>query len=834
MATVATMAAAASWFAGTPPAAAAPPAAHWVGTWSAAEVQPDSSGPSATGFANQTIREVVHSSIGGGGLRVRLTNVFGGTPLAVAAAEIGVRQSGAKVVPGTNHAITTSGSPSFVIPPGAATFTDPVALPTAAGSDLVVSVYVTAPTGPATWHPAAITTTYVAAGNHAADDVMPYQGSATSWFFLSGVDTDAALYRSAIVALGASTTDGVGSTFDADRRWIDDLNARIELSAPASAPSVLNEGISGNRLLTEGGTAGQSGEHRFARDALRQSGAQTVIVSSLGNNDIGDKVGTNGRPISANDLIAGYQQLIANAHGAGLRIIGGTLTPDRGAFYFSAAGELIRQQVNRWILTAGAFDVAIDFATSVASSSDPSALLPAFDSGDHLHLNDAGYQAMAIAAAGAVASGLVFSGEAPTRVCDTRPSSVSGITDVCTGHRLAAGAPLVVNLPLSVVPPGAGAVVANVTVTRPTATGYLSVYPTGAKPPASSNLNFVGGQTVANLVTVATGMVGGRASISVVDGAGPPGEDVVIDVEGYDSAATDSTAGGFHPLAPARVADTRCLAFPAPPFCAGEALPAANRSLAKIGPGGQDQVTVTGVGGVPASGVSAVVVNVTVVAPSVAGFVTVAPSGSIPEGSTPGSSSLNFTAGNVLANKAIVPVGADGTISVYNDVGTTDAMVDEVGWYAAPGGPPGATFTPVSPVRLADTRCAAAPSPSFCPAEVLPGRNITDGPPFGGSSIHVAVGGTGTVPSGIAAATLGVTDVSPRADNYLTVYPMGAPIPATSDVNWTTSDADNIVPGSSYAGTGTNAAVDVLNGMTPAATTDVIVDLFGYYTPPLS
>ncbi|MDQ2728046.1 MAG: GDSL-type esterase/lipase family protein [Actinomycetota bacterium] len=376
------------------PAAAGIPGVHWVGTWSAAEVQPDVTGPSAIGFADQTVREVVRTSIGGSQLRVRLTNVFGTQPLSVAAAEVGIGQSGNSVVPGSNHMLTVGGSASFVIPPGAFVFSDPVGLQTSAGSDVAVSLYFAAPTGPATWHPLALTTTYIAAGEHTADNTMPYKATASSWYFLSGIDTLARATNVAAVALGASSTDGLGSTFAANRRWIDDLNGRLDASDPTAAPSVLNEGISSNRLLSGGGTAGQSGEDRFARDALGQSGARTVIVSSLGNNDIGDKIGANGQAITAAAMIAGYQQLIARAHGAGLTIIGGTITPDQGAYYYTPSGETIRQQVNGWILTSGAFDATSDFAGAVADPTDPARIRPSYDEGDHLHLNDAGYQAM--------------------------------------------------------------------------------------------------------------------------------------------------------------------------------------------------------------------------------------------------------------------------------------------------------------------------------------------------------------------------------------------------------------------------------------------------------
>ncbi|MDQ6837735.1 MAG: YncE family protein [Actinomycetota bacterium] len=427
--------------------------------------------------------------------------------------------------------------------------------------------------------------------------------------------------------------------------------------------------------------------------------------------------------------------------------------------------------------------------------------------------------------------GLVFTGVAPTRVCDTRPTLVSGITDACTGQSLHGGVPLVVNLPTSLVPVTAGAVVANVTVTDPTSDGYLSVSPTEGLVPASSNLNFTAGQTVANQVTVPTGpsiSQGGMASITVNDFPGTPLADVVIDVEGYDAipATPGATAGDFHPLTPARLADTRCPATAG--MCAAEGVPAVNQAAGTLGPAGQDQVTVRGVKDVPSTGVAAVVVNVTAVAPSAHGYLTVAAGGSIPPGTAPGSSSLTFAPGEILANKVTVPVGPNGTISMYNYTGSTDIVVDIEGWYSAADGPAGDTFTPVAPTRLADTRCAT----TACSTGYLPVQNAADTSPLGGQSLTVVVGGTGSVPVDIAAAVLNVVDVNPQAGNYLTVYPAGTTIPPTSDVNWIQANSSTIVADAAYSAPGNRSAIDIYNGSFPYTETNVVVDLFGYYTAP--
>lgn len=443
-----------------------------------------------------------------------------------------------------------------------------------------------------------------------------------------------------------------------------------------------------------------------------------------------------------------------------------------------------------------------------------------------------GVVTIAAATAPGTGCGLVFTGIAPTRVCDTRPPAVSGITDACTNKTLAAGVPLVVPLPANAVPPNAGAVVANVTVTGPSDPGFVAVFPTGQAAPATANLNFAAGQTVGNMVTVATGVSGGGRAITVMAPASVRAADVVIDVEGYDAAPGGTPAGGFHPLTSARVADTRCALSPPPSFCGAEGVPPVNHGAGRIGPAGQDTVTVTGVGGVPAAGVAAVVVNLAAVAPTAPGYVTVAPGGTIPAGGPAASSSINFVAGEVLSNKVIVPVSSSGTISVYNAAGNTDVAIDVDGWYSNASGPAGATLTPVSPVRLADTRCAARPLPSFCAGENLPAVNAADSPPAGGSSITVGVGGTGSVPASISAAVLNVVDVAPSAGNFLTVYPTGGAVPPSADVNWVPANTYNIVPNAVYAATSTTGAVNILNGAVQTTRTDIVADLFGYYTPP--
>lgn len=257
-----------------------------------------------------------------------------------------------------------------------------------------MSLYFAASTGPTTWHPLALTTNYIADANQTGTlGDAPYGATTTSWYFLAGADIIAPAATLGIVAFGASTSDGMGSTANTNQRWADDLND-LDQARQGGAVSVVDEGIAGNCLLSDGGPSGWSGDARFARDALSQAGVGAVIIS-LGNDDIGNGLGPDGRPITAAAIVAGYEQLIANAHASGLEIIGATLTPDRGAAFSSPAGEAIHDQVNTWILTSGAFDATVDLAAALGDPRDPATLLARYDSGDHLHLNDAGYQAMA-------------------------------------------------------------------------------------------------------------------------------------------------------------------------------------------------------------------------------------------------------------------------------------------------------------------------------------------------------------------------------------------------------------------------------------------------------
>ena len=367
----------------------------WVTSWSASPQVATPDSLAAAGFDNQTVRDIIFTSVGGDPIRLELTNVFGASPLRVGHVTVAEAGSSAAVLPGTIHPVTYRGSASFQIPAGAQILSDPVAMRVSPLQDLAVSVYLPGQTAAATFHADAQQVNWVsAAGDHADDsDAGAFTTPTLSWYYVSGLIVQAPGADGTVVALGDSITDGVGSTTGADARWPNDLARRLDaLGRPTL--SVADEGIGGNRVLIGARCCGASAEARFGRDALDQPGVRDVIVLE-GINDIGFSAAALDGGVSAAQIIAGYQQLIAQAHARGLRIFGATLLPFQGAGYYTAAGEATREAVNTWIRTSRAFNGVIDFDAAMRDPAHPLMLNPAYDSGDHLHPNDAGYQAMA-------------------------------------------------------------------------------------------------------------------------------------------------------------------------------------------------------------------------------------------------------------------------------------------------------------------------------------------------------------------------------------------------------------------------------------------------------
>jgi lysophospholipase L1-like esterase len=378
------------------PAAAARSGA-WITSWSASPQEAMPGALAAAGFHDQTIREIVFTSVGGDPIRLVMSNAFGTTPLLIGRVTVAVAALAAGVVPGTIHPVTFGGRPSIRIPAGEQVLSDAVGMQVWPLEDLTVSVYLPGRTGPATLHAAAQQVNWVSlAGDHAGEAGSgAFVTQTRSSYYVSGLQVRSSGAAGTVVAFGDSITDGVQSTVDGNARWPNDLARRLE-ALGGSALAVADEGIGGNRVLDGARCCGASAVARFTRDALDQPGVRDVIVLE-GINDIGfltRRLHLDAE-ITAAAIIGGYQQLIAQAHARGLRIFGATLLPFRGAGYYRPAGQAARETVNAWIRTSGAFDGVIDFDKVMRDPSDPLRLNPAYDSGDHLHPDDAGYQAMA-------------------------------------------------------------------------------------------------------------------------------------------------------------------------------------------------------------------------------------------------------------------------------------------------------------------------------------------------------------------------------------------------------------------------------------------------------
>ena len=382
-------------------------AGDWIDTWSASPQpvwEPDFFAPAGIPrtLRNQTIRHVARISLGGSRVRVEFSNEYGEHPLVIGAAHVALAGEKDAIAPGSDRVLTFSGSTSITVPPGAPVWSDPVDLAVPALGSVAVSLFLPEVTPATTWHNDARQTAYISGeGDFTAAERFEPAQTVTSRIFLSGIAVDAAPEARAVVLFGNSITDGDGSTLDANHRWPDFLAERLNKANPKVA--VLNEGISGARVLRD--RMGDNALARFDRDVLSHPRADTVVLM-MGINDIGwpeTILVPKGEPApSAEDVIDGYEQIIARAHANGMRIIGATLTPFEDTFrgtplygYYSEAKEAKRAAINQWIRTSGAFDGVIDFDAATRDPANPKHIQAQYDKGDHLHPNDTGYKAMA-------------------------------------------------------------------------------------------------------------------------------------------------------------------------------------------------------------------------------------------------------------------------------------------------------------------------------------------------------------------------------------------------------------------------------------------------------
>ncbi|MEO5755676.1 MAG: SGNH/GDSL hydrolase family protein [Mesorhizobium sp.] len=375
----------------------------WVGTWLASSQPtwgPDFALPVkiAPQLKNQTIRQTARISVGGKRFRVVLSNEYANAPVEIGEAHAAIAGEGAKIIADTDRILTFGGETKASIPAGAPLISDPVDLPLDALSRLSVSIYLPQATPISTFHWDGKQTAYIGDGNQTASETVTSAQTTDARILLNEILVDAPANDGAVIAIGDSITDGNGATPDADNRWPDLLAERLVPTRTA----VLNGGISGARLLSD--AMGVKASARFGRDVLAQPGAKAVVLL-IGINDIswpGTPFVSEKTLPTLSELTNGYLQLAAQAHAHNLIIIGGTLTPFEGALsgtpldrYYTPEKEALRQKVNAWIRTSGAFDAVVDFDLLLRDPAHPTRLLPEFDSGDHLHPGDKGNRAMA-------------------------------------------------------------------------------------------------------------------------------------------------------------------------------------------------------------------------------------------------------------------------------------------------------------------------------------------------------------------------------------------------------------------------------------------------------
>ena len=378
---------------GTIPSQAPGSGGAWVGTWGTAPqlVEPANL-PPAPGLAGNTLRQIVHVSLGGSRLRAHFSNAFGTSPVTINAAHIAASAGGSAIAPATDTRLTFDGKASVTIPAGGTAMSDPIAFALQPLSNMAITIHFGETSADVTGHPGSRTTSYLQPGNAVSAADLPDAVRTDRWYILAGLDVLGVSSRAAVVALGNSITDGRGSGTNKQNRWPDELARRLQADPRTQQVAVLNMGIGGNCVLRQ--CLGPSALARFDRDVLGQSGVRWLIILE-GVNDIGQAKGAEASAAVARGLIAAYQQMIDKAHARGIRVYGATILPFGGSFYDTPEHEAARQTVNAWIRTSGAFDAVIDLDAALRDPAAPSRLRPIADTGDHLHPNEAGYRMIA-------------------------------------------------------------------------------------------------------------------------------------------------------------------------------------------------------------------------------------------------------------------------------------------------------------------------------------------------------------------------------------------------------------------------------------------------------
>jgi lysophospholipase L1-like esterase len=368
-------------------------AKEWVGTWATAPqlVEPRNM-PPEPGLSNNTLRQVVRVSLGGDSLRVRFSNEFSTSPVTLNAVHIAISAGSSAIVPDTDQALRFDGEPEVTMAPGAAIISDSFKFVLAPRTDIAITIHFGDTSPDVTGHPGSRTTSYLLPGNAVAAVDFRDAVQTDHWYIINGIDVVAEGSAAAVVVLGNSITDGRGSGTNKQNRWPDELARRLQENPDTRLVAVLNQGIGGNCVLRD--CLGPAALSRFERDVLGATKVRWLIIFE-GINDIGQIQSAEAATKVANDLIAAYEQMMDRAHAKDIKVYGATLLPFGGSFYDTAFRESARNTVNEWIRSSGRFDAVIDLDAALRDPENPLRLLPAADTGDHLHPNETGHRMMA-------------------------------------------------------------------------------------------------------------------------------------------------------------------------------------------------------------------------------------------------------------------------------------------------------------------------------------------------------------------------------------------------------------------------------------------------------
>lgn len=350
----------------------------------------------AQSFNNETVRHVMRLSLGGEALRIKISNLFGKSSVTFSGMRVAKSTGGSGVDVSTDRQVLFNGQNSITLVAGAEALSDEVNLPVAPLSNVAVSLYFARPTDVSTVHSLGRQTAYIGAGNQLSATSIPVTAMniRETYYGVTAIEASSTEKTRVVVMFGDSITDGFNSTADASKRYPNQLDDRLKANG-ATRTGVVNSGISGNRWVND--VSGPNGNGRFERDVLNVPGVTHVVIL-LGINDIGFSVAlAPTQAVSADQIIASISAAATKAKANNLSVLMGTLLPFKGAGYYSQEGEVKRQTVNNWIRTNTTSDGVVDYDKTMQSATDPLAMNPVYDSGDHLHPNDAGYAAMAAA-----------------------------------------------------------------------------------------------------------------------------------------------------------------------------------------------------------------------------------------------------------------------------------------------------------------------------------------------------------------------------------------------------------------------------------------------------